>query len=160
MQGEPCGYRPKKSPDRLRNTWKRSADGELVVSGSFRRRKETVGDLDVLVVCQDAETIMNRFVKFDHVDRVLSHGHTRASIQLRSGLQVDLRVVDRECFGAALHYFTGSQAHNIAIRRLGRQKGLKINEYGVFEGDPAGSRPIGRRYFRPSGPALYRAGAA
>jgi DNA polymerase (family 10) len=110
-------------------------DGKLVVCGSFRRRKETVGDLDVLVVCQDAEPIIKRFANFAQVDRVLSHGHTRASIQLRSGLQVDLRVVDRECFGAALHYFTGSQAHNIAIRRLARQKGLKINEYGVFRSD-------------------------
>ncbi len=108
--------------------------GDLVVTGSFRRRKETVRDLDILAAGQDPMAIMTGFVNFDHVDRVLSHGHTRASIQLRSGLQVDLRVVDRECFGAALHYFTGSQAHNIAIRRLARQKGLKINEYGVFEG--------------------------
>ena len=110
-------------------------DEDLAVTGSFRRRKETVRDLDILVAGQDAETIMDRFVNFDQVDHMLARGHTRASIRLRSGLQVDLRVVDHECFGAAMHYFTGSQAHNIAIRRLGRQNGLKINEYGVFEGN-------------------------
>lgn len=108
---------------------------DLIVTGSFRRRKETVRDLDVLVASRDSKAIMERFVNFDQIDRVLANGHTRASILLRSGLQVDLRVVELSCLGAALHYFTGSQAHNIAIRRLGRQKGLKINEYGVFKGD-------------------------
>jgi DNA polymerase (family 10) len=103
------------------------------ITGSFRRRKETVRDLDILVASQDAQTIMDRFVLFDHVDEVIAQGETRSAIRLRSGFQVDLRVVGAKSFGAALHYFTGSQAHNIAIRRLGKQKGLKINEYGVFD---------------------------
>ena len=106
--------------------------GNIEITGSFRRRRETVRDLDILVASQDAKKIMDRFVSFDHVGEVIAQGDTRSSIRLHSGFQVDLRVVDRESFGAALHYFTGSQAHNIAIRRLGKQKGLKINEYGVF----------------------------
>jgi len=77
---------------------------------------------------------MNSFTAYDGVERVISKGDTRSSIVLRSGLQVDLRVVPQESYGTALHYFTGSQAHNIAIRRIGQQKGLKINEYGVFSG--------------------------
>ena len=106
---------------------------DIVVTGSFRRHKETVRDLDILVASPNPVTVITHFVTFDQIDRILAQGQTRASIRLRSGLQVDLRVVDRDGFGAALHYFTGSQAHNIAIRRLGRQKGLKINEYGVFK---------------------------
>ena len=108
--------------------------GNIEITGSFRRRRETVRDLDILVASQDAKKIMDRFVLFDHIDEIIAKGDTRSSIRLHSGFQVDLRVVDRESFGAALHYFTGSQAHNIAIRRLGKQKGLKINEYGVFDG--------------------------
>lgn len=111
------------------------SDTEFAVAGSFRRRKETVGDLDVLAAGPNPGAIMSHFASFDQADRVLSSGLKRTSILLKSGLQVDLRVVDRDCFGSALHYFTGSQAHNIAIRRLGRQKGLKINEYGIFKGN-------------------------
>ena len=106
---------------------------QVVVAGSFRRSRETVGDLDILVTAAKNSPVMDRFVEFDGVDRVLSSGSTRASVTLRSGLQVDLRLVDPQSFGAALQYFTGSQAHNIAVRHLGRQKGLKINEYGVFK---------------------------
>jgi DNA polymerase (family 10) len=78
---------------------------------------------------------MQRFVEYDEVSDVVSHGSTRATVFLRSGLQVDLRVVEQHSFGAALHYFTGSKAHNIQVRRLGQQRGLKINEYGVFKGE-------------------------
>ena len=106
---------------------------QVVFAGSYRRSKETVGDLDILVTAQKNSSVMDRFIEYDDVTKVLSRGTTRASVFLRSGLQVDLRLVDRQSFGAALQYFTGSQAHNIALRQLGRQRGLKINEYGVFK---------------------------
>jgi DNA polymerase (family 10) len=105
------------------------------VAGSYRRRKETVGDLDILVVCADSGPVMDAFTGYDEVADVASRGETRATVWLRSGLQVDLRVVPRASYGAALHYFTGSQAHNIAVRQRGVARGLKINEYGVFAGD-------------------------
>ncbi|MGD8971613.1 MAG: nucleotidyltransferase domain-containing protein, partial [Desulfobacterales bacterium] len=107
---------------------------DITVAGSFRRRKETVGDLDILISSRNGSAVMKSFTAYEGVERVISQGDTRASIVLRSGLQVDLRVVPQESYGAALHYFTGSQAHNIAIRRIGQQKGFKINEYGVFTG--------------------------
>ncbi len=105
---------------------------EVEVAGSYRRRKETVADLDVLVTCTEDARVMDPFVNYENVVKVLSQGETRSSVELRSGIQVDLRVVAEESYGAALHYFTGSKAHNIAIRTLGVKKGLKINEYGVF----------------------------
>jgi DNA polymerase (family 10) len=106
---------------------------QVVVAGSYRRAKETVGDLDILVTADSSSPVMERFTAYDEVREVLSGGATRATVILRSRLQVDVRVVGEESFGAALHYFTGSKTHNIAIRRLGRQRGLKINEYGVFQ---------------------------
>lgn len=107
---------------------------QIVVAGSFRRWKETVGDLDILVTIRGDSPVMERFVAYERVAEVLSHGPTRSSIRLVNGLQVDLRVVAEESFGAALQYFTGSKAHNIAIRTLAVKQGLKINEYGVFRG--------------------------
>ena len=106
----------------------------VAVAGSFRRRKETVGDLDILVTCKKGSQVMARFLDYEDVREVVSRGETRSSVVLRSGLQVDLRVVPQVSYGAALHYFTGSQAHNIAIRKLGIQRDLKINEYGVYRG--------------------------
>ncbi len=108
---------------------------QVVVAGSYRRGKETVGDLDILAVAKHGKKVMERFVSYDEVREVVSQGTTRSTVILRSGLQVDLRVVPKQSYGAALHYFTGSKAHNIKVRRLGQQRGLKINEYGVFEGD-------------------------
>jgi DNA polymerase (family X) len=107
---------------------------EAVAAGSFRRMRETVGDLDLLVTTDAPVSVMQQLRGYDEIATVPAHGPTRATVVLRSGLQVDVRVVDPECFGAALHYFTGSKAHNIAVRRLGQQGGLKINEYGVFRG--------------------------
>jgi DNA polymerase (family 10) len=105
------------------------------IAGSYRRAKETVGDLDILVIAADSGPVMERFVAYDEVKEVVSKGTTRSTVILRSRLQVDMRVVEAASFGAALHYFTGSKAHNIAVRKLGQGKGLKINEYGVFKGD-------------------------
>jgi DNA polymerase (family 10) len=106
----------------------------VVIAGSFRRARDTVGDLDLLVTGGAAGTVMDAFCGYDEVREVTSHGDTRSSVVLKCGLQVDLRLVAPESYGAALHYFTGSKAHNIAVRRLGQERGLKINEYGVFEG--------------------------
>lgn len=104
-------------------------------AGSLRRRKETVGDIDILVTTSGkAKPIMDHFISYENTDEVLAHGPTKSSIVLNTGIQVDLRVVDEDCFGAALHYFTGSKAHNIAIRDRAKKKGLKVNEYGVFKG--------------------------
>jgi DNA polymerase (family 10) len=108
---------------------------EITVAGSYRRRKETVGDLDILVTCKKGSEVMDRFVNYEDVRKVVSKGTTRSTIILRSGLHVDLRVVPQESYGAALHYFTGSKAHNIAVRTLGVKNKLKINEYGVFKGE-------------------------
>jgi DNA polymerase (family X) len=108
---------------------------QAVAAGSFRRSRDTVGDLDILVVADGNSPVMDRFVDYEDVKEVLSKGTTRASVVWRSGLQVDLRLVEAQSFGAALQYFTGSQAHNIAVRGLGRRVGLKINEYGVFKLD-------------------------
>jgi DNA polymerase (family 10) len=107
---------------------------QIEVAGSFRRRKETVGDLDILVACTDAGAVIDHFLRFDEVTSVLARGETKASVRLRHGLQVDLRAVLKQSYGAALQYFTGSKQHNIEIRRLGQERGLKINEYGVFRG--------------------------
>ncbi len=110
---------------------------ELIVAGSYRRRKETVGDLDVLATSQRGEKIMERFVQYEDVDDVVSKGETRSTIVIRSGLHIDLRVVPQESYGAALLYFTGSKAHNITLRNMALARDLKINEYGVFKGDQA-----------------------
>lgn len=104
------------------------------MAGSYRRRKETVGDLDILVVCKTAGKAMDRLAHFEGVAQVLARGGTKSSVRLRNGLQLDLRVVPEASYGAALLYFTGSKQHNILIRRLGIERGLKINEYGVFRG--------------------------
>lgn len=128
-----------------------------VAAGSLRRRRETVGDLDLLVSLSGRSPVTDRFVGGEDVRRVLAHGSTRASVVLKSGLQVDLRVVPAESFGAAWVYFTGSKAHNIALRRLAQERGLKINEYGVFRGrdrlpgatEEALYQAIGLRYIEP-----------
>ena len=108
---------------------------DVSVAGSLRRRKDTVGDLDILVTAARHSRVMRHFVEYDEVTEIVSQGDTRSTVVLRSGLHVDLRVVPQVSFGAALCYFTGSKAHNIAVRRIGVAKGCKVNEYGVFKGD-------------------------
>jgi len=104
------------------------------VAGSYRRARETVGDLDILVAAADGRGVIRHFVAYDEVETILSQGSTRATVLLQSGLQVDLRVVTAESYGAALYYFTGSRAHNIAVRRMAQKQGLKLNEYGIYRG--------------------------
>ncbi len=116
----------------------------VMVAGSFRRRKETVGDLDFLAACERGSTVMDRFTAFEDVVEVLARGKTKSSVRLRGGLQVDLRVVPEDSYGAALYYFTGSKEHNIAVRQIAIDKGLKMNEYGIFrDGDKDGERIAG-----------------
>lgn len=107
---------------------------QVTVAGSFRRMRETVGDLDIIVTAVPGSDVMRRFTSYDEVTEILAAGPTRASTILKCGLQVDLRVVAEESYGAALHYFTGSKAHNIAVRQIAQKRGLKINEYGVYRG--------------------------
>ncbi|MFP4432735.1 MAG: DNA polymerase/3'-5' exonuclease PolX [Spirochaetaceae bacterium] len=113
----------------------RKSIDRAVAAGSYRRRKETIGDLDIVAVCEDPDRAMEDFVAYDRVEKVVSQGSTKSTVVLASGLQVDLRAVAEESFGSALYYFTGSKEHNIATRRLAQERGLKINEYGVHEGD-------------------------
>jgi DNA polymerase (family 10) len=101
-------------------------------AGSLRRMCETIGDLDLLVASRDPTPVMEAFTSLPEVERVLAKGDTKSSILTAQGLQVDLRVVQPEAWGAALIYFTGSKAHNIRIRELAVRKGLKLNEYGLF----------------------------
>jgi DNA polymerase (family 10) len=108
---------------------------QVVAAGSYRRAKDTIGDLDILVTASSAGAVMDRFVSYPEVAEVLARGATKASIRLACKLQVDLRVVPKESYGAALQYFTGSKAHSVALRQLAQQHGLKLDEYGVFKGD-------------------------
>jgi DNA polymerase (family X) len=109
--------------------------GRITVAGSLRRRKETVGDLDIVVTCGDPGKTMDHFVSHAGIRQVISKGSTRSTVLMGSGLQVDVRVVPEESYGAALHYFTGSKSHNVAVRQRAVRRQLKINEYGVFEGE-------------------------
>lgn len=108
---------------------------QIECAGSYRRARETIGDLDILVEAADSAAVMHAFTSYDEVQQVLAHGETKSSILLRSGLQVDLRVVPTESFGAALQYFTGSKEHNIVVRKRAQAQGLKVNEYGVMRGE-------------------------
>lgn len=103
------------------------------VAGSARRRKETVGDLDVLAASNDPDAVSDRFVSMPPVDRVLQHGSTKSTVVLERQLQVDLRVIPPEVYGAALQYFTGSKEHNVKLRTISVQEGYKLSEYGLFD---------------------------
>lgn len=113
----------------------RAPVSRIDLAGSIRRYRETVGDVDILVASQAPEKVMDVFTSLPVVAEVIARGPTKSSIRTADGLQVDLRVVPEESYGAALCYFTGSKAHNIRVRELGVRRGLKINEYGVFRGE-------------------------
>ncbi len=108
---------------------------DLIPAGSLRRRQETIGDLDILAICRDPVPLMDRFTGYDKAEDILAHGSTKSSLLLKDGLQVDLRAMNNRQFGSALLYFTGSKAHNIALRKRARAMGLKVSEYGVFRDD-------------------------
>ncbi len=105
---------------------------QISPAGSLRRMKETVKDIDILITSKNPARIMGVFTGLPNVAEILAHGETKSSVRLRENIQVDLRVVEPECFGAALQYFTGSKQHNIRVRELAQRKGLKVSEYGVF----------------------------
>jgi len=113
-----------------------------VVAGSTRRRKETVGDADILIISKRPMPVMDYFVKMPEVARVYARGETKSAIKIKSGLDVDLRVVPAESYGAALNYFTGSKDHNVALRQTAIKKGYKLNEYGLFK--RIANRPLRR----------------
>lgn len=107
---------------------------QIEVAGSYRRRKETVGDLDILAICKPDSGVMDRFASYEDVKTIVSRGETRSTVILASGTQVDFRVLEEQSYGSALLYFTGSKAHNIALRTIAQDMGYKISEYGAFEG--------------------------
>ncbi|MCD6570417.1 MAG: DNA polymerase/3'-5' exonuclease PolX [Deltaproteobacteria bacterium] len=116
--------------------WIKQAGVERVApAGSLRRMRETIGDIDILCASNRGGEIIDHFTNFARVERILAKGETKGSIIIKEGYQIDLRVVPEECFGAALQYFTGSKPHNIKLRSIARQKGLKISEYGIFKGN-------------------------
>lgn len=102
------------------------------IAGSLRRMKETIGDIDILVASNEPDQVMDHFVHYPKVKRILLQGKTKTSVLLTDSIQVDLRVVKKQSYGAALQYFTGSKEHNVALRHIAITKGLKLNEYGVF----------------------------
>lgn len=108
---------------------------EADIAGSYRRHSETVGDLDMVVCCEEGCPVIERFISYDGVARVVEKGETRAVVKLRSGLQAELKVLPRESFGAGLHYFTGSKAHLAAVQSLAHGQGMVIDQYGVYRGD-------------------------
>ena len=110
------------------------------IAGSLRRGAETVGDIDILCEAKDGKSVIERFVDFDGVKRILAKGTTKGSITVsieggRHELQIDLRVVPSDSFGAALQYFTGSKEHNVRLREIAVRKKLRLNEYGLFDGE-------------------------
>lgn len=130
---------------------------ELKIAGSYRRRKETVGDLDMLAVCKKGSNIMSRFTNYEDVKKVISKGKTRSTVKLKTGLNVDLRVVAGVSFGSALQYFTGSKAHSVELRKIANKKKYKLNEYGVYKGkkrlagktENAVYKKLGLKYIEP-----------
>ncbi|MBI4150437.1 DNA polymerase/3'-5' exonuclease PolX [Candidatus Woesearchaeota archaeon] len=106
--------------------------GNIEVAGSVRRRKETIGDIDILVTAKDPKPIMERFTHLPDVKRIMAQGPTKSSILLKNNLQVDCRVLEEKSYGAALNYFTGSKEHNIVLREIAIKKGFKLSEYGLF----------------------------
>lgn len=145
----------------IRDIEKRIASREgtekVAVAGSVRRWKETVGDIDILVISEDPKPIMDFFVAMPEVVNVYAHGETKSSVKLKNGMDADIRVVGAESFGAALNYFTGSKDHNVSLRRIAIEMGYKLSEYGLFKGKKqiAGKteedlyKTLGLRYIEP-----------
>jgi len=106
---------------------------KVEVAGSLRRRKETIGDIDILVTAKNPGKVIDFFTKMDDVEQVLAQGPTKSSVRLREGIQADLRVLPEKIYGAALLYFTGNKQHNIVLRKIAIKKGMKLSEYGVFD---------------------------
>ncbi|MEO0156218.1 MAG: DNA polymerase/3'-5' exonuclease PolX, partial [candidate division WOR-3 bacterium] len=110
---------------------------QISPAGSLRRWKETIGDIDILVTGKDHKKIVDAFTKYPEAEQIISAGETKSSILVQGGIQVDIRIVDKKSYGAALQYFTGSKAHNVKLRGIAVSKKWKLNEYGLFEGEKA-----------------------
>ncbi|MBD3193829.1 MAG: DNA polymerase/3'-5' exonuclease PolX [Candidatus Lokiarchaeota archaeon] len=108
---------------------------KIELAGSLRRMKETIGDVDILVVTNKSSKIMDYFTNMDRVEKVIAKGDTKSTIRLYGGIQVDLRIVKNESFGSALQYFTGSKDHNVKLRKIAQNNYFKLNEYGLFKKD-------------------------
>lgn len=132
MERQPLGKVLPIANDILQHLKNKAPVKNLSIAGSIRRWKDTIKDIDVLATSQDPKAVMNAFVHLPHVKDILMHGPTKSSVIIYEGLQVDLRVVEEDSFGAALAYFTGSKAHNIRLREMAVKSGMKINEYGIF----------------------------
>ncbi|NCO67560.1 MAG: DNA polymerase III [Nitrospirae bacterium CG_4_9_14_3_um_filter_41_27] len=132
IERQPLGKVLPVAKDILQHLKNKAPVKNLSIAGSIRRWKDTIKDIDVLATSQDPKAVMNAFVHLPHVKDILMHGPTKSSVIIHEGLQVDLRVVEEDSFGAALAYFTGSKAHNIRLREMAVKSGLKINEYGIF----------------------------
>jgi DNA polymerase (family 10) len=130
---------------------------KAIIAGSVRRMKETIGDVDVLVISEHPKKVMDYFTKMPEVINIIGKGMTKSSVKIENGLDVDLRVVKKNSYGAALNYFTGSKDHNVALRRIALQKKMKLSEYGLFRGKKqiAGKteqdvyKILGLRYIEP-----------
>jgi len=130
---------------------------KIGISGSLRRMKETIRDIDILVSSNNPKKVIDFFTKLDNIKKVTEKGPTKSSIRLKDNIQVDLRVIPDKSFGAALQYFTGDKSHNIALRKIAIRKGLKLSEYGIFKGKKqvAGSteeeiyKKLGLKYIEP-----------
>ncbi|HLG24917.1 MAG TPA: DNA polymerase/3'-5' exonuclease PolX, partial [Candidatus Nanoarchaeia archaeon] len=122
------------SAEEIKNSLKQLKEVDRVeIAGSVRRMKETIGDIDILVTSKNSTRVMDFFTKMKIIADVIAKGETKSSVKLKNGMQADLRVIPDEIFGAGLMYFTGSQQHNIVLRRIAIQKGMKLSEYGIFE---------------------------
>lgn len=111
------------------------AVSKLEFAGSYRRRKETVGDMDILVTSDRASDVMDHFATFPSIQEIIARGDTKMSVRVLDAFQIDMRVVERDAWGAALQYFTGSKEHNVHVRSIAKSRGYKVNEYGVFAAD-------------------------
>ncbi len=128
-----------------------------VIAGSVRRRKETIGDIDILAASEESEPVMEQFLRMSMIAHVYASGPTKTNVRLKNGLDADLRVVPKKSWGAALNYFTGSKEHNVALREIAMKKGWKLNEYGLYRGKTmiAGEtedglyKKLGLRYIEP-----------
>ncbi len=130
---------------------------KIIVAGSYRRKKETIGDIDVLVISNEPGIVMNAFTAMKNVAAIYGKGTTKSTVRLSEGIDTDLRVVPAKSFGAALNYFTGSKEHNVALRKIAIKKKMKLNEYGLFKGQKqvAGKseeelyKALGMKYIEP-----------
>jgi DNA polymerase (family 10) len=132
MERQPLGKVFPIANDIVEHLRKRAPVDKISIAGSIRRWKDTIRDIDILTTSRDPKAVMNTFVHMPQVKDVLMHGPTKSSVITGEGIQVDLRVVEENSFGAALAYFTGSKGHNIRLREMAVKAGLKINEYGIF----------------------------